>query len=213
MNSHIPIIQIVNIFASFFFFCRKILKPTLDIITFLSQIFQIASLKKRGIFCITAKTSITTNKSNSNFSVSSNTETIFRFPQLFKKVSPAESGCKNIYVPMACDCQVTFSLNLLFWGWGSAVNWGQIVAASYPKVMKYIQTFEFGSVRECSYCTGAQRALLLFSIFFDLQRRDQACGFQVRESLSCGSTFLLEYVYKAAQLPRAGNRVLGPEDS
>lgn len=42
-------------------------------------------------------------------------------------------------------------------------------------------------------------ALLLSSLFFDLQRQGgQACDFQIRELLSCGSMYLLEDVYKAA---------------
>lgn len=57
-------------------------------------------------------------------------------------------------------------------------------------------------------------ALLLSSLFFDLQRQGgQACDVQILELLSCGSMYLLEDVYKAAQLPRVSKGVLGPKAS
>lgn len=93
--SPIPIIWIVNIFASFFF-GRSILKAIPDIIAFHSQIFPTASLKNRH-FLHNHRSIITTNKSDSNSSVPSNMETVFRFfPSCSKKSFQLNLDAKKV---------------------------------------------------------------------------------------------------------------------
>lgn len=123
---------------------------------------------------------------------------------MFQKVFLVESGCKKIYVRVAFDYYVPY-LHICYFGAGeSAILWGEVVTASYPKLM--ICVFKVGvsgfRVRISKEGVGLVQGLgdiavvctdilLLSSVFFDQQRQgDQACDFYISELLSCGSTYL-----------------------